>query len=147
MTALTVTIVVMQEHIPAPVANLPAVVNTVPVRVPALHSNTHRQVNDCFCVQGVEHNSEAALYAVSQGRGRSVGCTHLTAAETIAAQRCLRRPACSKALGHAGFCDNGKSASAAVRHNSLAGLAAAAEQASIGTPGSTQDHQPHHFHF
>lgn len=126
--------------------NLPAVVTTVSVPVPALHFTPHREGNGCFCFQGVENNSEAALYAVSQGRGRSVGCAHLTAAETIAAQRCLRSPACSKALGHAGFCDNGKSASAAVRHNSLAGLAAAAEQASIGTPGSTEDHQPDHFH-
>ncbi|KAL3157100.1 hypothetical protein ABBQ38_001346 [Trebouxia sp. C0009 RCD-2024] len=78
---------------------------------------------------GVEHNSEAALSAVSQGRGRSAGCANMSAAETIAAQRCLRNPACSKTLGHAGFCDNGKSGSA-VWHNSLARLAAAAEQAS-----------------
>lgn len=105
--------------------------------LPLLASSTpaHSGGNGCFCAQGVEHNSEAALYAVSQGRGRSAGCVNLTAAETIAAQRCLRNPACSKALGHAGFCDNGKSASA-MRHNSLAGLAAAAEQASNGSPGS-----------
>ena len=101
-------------------------------------TTTHSGGNGCFCAQGVEHNSEAALYAVSQGRGRSAGCANLTAAETIAAQRCLRNPACSKALGHAGFCDNGKSASA-MRHNSLAGLAAAAEQASNGSPGTTID--------
>lgn len=88
----------------------------------------------CVSAQGVEHNSEAAFHAVSQGRGRAAGCANLTAAETIAAQRCLRNPACSKALGHAGFCDNGKSA-AALRHNSLAGLAAAAEQASNGSTG------------
>ena len=59
----------------------------------------------------------------------------MTAAETIAAQRCVRNSACSKALGHAGFCDNGKSA-ATLRHNPLAGLAAAAEQASNGSAGS-----------
>lgn len=106
-------------------------------------TSTHSAGNRCLCAQGVEHNSEAALYAVSQGRGRSAGCANLTAAETIAAQRCLRKPACSKALGHAGFCDNGKSASA-MRHNSLAGLAAAAEQASNGSPGSIIDNQ--HWH-
>lgn len=101
---------------------------------------THSAGNGCLCAQGVEYNSEAALYAVSQGRGRSAGCANLTAAETIAAQRCLRKPACSKALGHAGFCDSGKSASA-IRHNSLAGLAAAAEQAYNGSPGSIIDNE------
>ena len=83
----------------------------------------------------MELNSEAALHAVSQGRGRAAGCANLTAAQTIAAQRCLRNSACSKALGHAGFCDNSKSATV-LRHNPLAGLAAAAEQASNGSAGS-----------
>ncbi len=86
-------------------------------------------------LQGVEFNTEAALHAVSQGRGRATGCANLTAAETIAAQRCLRNSACSKALGHAGFCDNGKPA-AVLKHNSLAGLAAVAEQASNGSAGN-----------
>lgn len=94
-----------------------------------LDTGTHSAVTAVSAVQGVEHNSEAALWAVSQGRGRAAGRINMSAAETIAAQHCLRNPACSKALGHAGFCDNGKSASA-MRHNSLAGLAAAAEQAS-----------------
>ena len=107
---------------------------------PALHLPQHTEAAGCSCAQGVEHNSEAALYAVSQGRGRSAGCANLTAAETIAAQRCLRNPACSKALGHAGFCDNSKLASA-MRHNSLAGLAAAAEQASNGSPGDAPANQ------
>jgi len=83
----------------------------------------------------VEFNSEAALHAVSQGRGRATGCANLTAAETIAAQRCLRNSACSKALGHAGFCDNGKPA-AVLSYNPLAGLAAVAEQASNGSAGN-----------
>ncbi|KAA6418689.1 MAG: hypothetical protein FRX49_11342, partial [Trebouxia sp. A1-2] len=86
---------------------------------------------------GVECNSEAALHAISQGRGRATGCANLTAAETIAAQRCLRNSACSKPLGHAGFCDNGKPA-AVLRHNPLAGLAAVAEQASNGSAGYGQ---------
>lgn len=60
----------------------------------------------------------------------------MTAAETIAAQRCLRNSACSKPLGHAGFCDSGKSSSYQ-RGNSLAGLAAAAEQASHALPGKS----------
>lgn len=85
-------------------------------------------------LQGVEHNSEAGLQAVSQGRGRA-GYADMTAAETIAAQRCLRNSACSKPLGHAGFCDSGKS-STCQKHNSLAGLAAAAEQASHALPGT-----------
>lgn len=92
-------------------------------------TGANSEVTAVAAVQGVEHNSEAALSAVSQGRGRSAGCANMSAAETIAAQRCLRNPACSKTLGHAGFCDNGKSGSA-VWHNSLARLAAAAEQAS-----------------
>ena len=84
-------------------------------------------------LQGVEHNSEAALQAVSQGRGRAA-YAHMSPAETIAAQRCLRSSNCSKPLGHAGFCDSGK-ASAMMRHNSLAGLAAAAEQAANASAG------------
>lgn len=92
-------------------------------------------------LQGVECNSEAALHAISQGRGRATGCANLTAAETIAAQRCLRNSACSKPLGHAGFCDNGKPA-AVLRHNPLAGLAAVAEQASNGSAGNHG--QTHH---
>jgi hypothetical protein len=102
-----------------------------------------QQLENCYiaCLQGVEFNSEGALHAVSQGRGRATGCANLTAAETIAAQRCLRNSACSKALGHAGFCDNGKPA-AVLRHNPLAGLAAAAEQASNGSAGDCG--QTHH---
>lgn len=87
-----------------------------------------------LAAQGVEHNSEAGLQAVSQGRSRA-GYADMTAAETIAAQRCLRNSACSKPLGHAGFCDSGKSSSF-LRHNSLAGLAAAAEQAFQALPGT-----------
>ena len=131
MAASTCITVVVQNYLPAP-----NMVNALSVFIHASGTITHSQHAGCLYAQGVEHNSEAALYAVSQGRGRSAGCVNLTAAETIAAQRCLRNPACSKALGHAGFCDNGKSASA-MRHNSLAGLAAAAEQASNGSLGST----------
>ena len=130
LTAIMWTATVMQPHLPSP-----DVVHAVFALILAPHL-AHSEGVGCFCAQGVEHNSEAALYAVSQGRGRSAGCATWTAAETIAAQRCLRNPACSKALGHAGFCDNGKSVSA-TRHNSLAGLAAAAEQASNGSTGST----------
>ena len=93
--------------------------------------------NVSLTAQGIEHNSDEALYAVSQGRGWSAGCVGLTAAQTIAAQCCLRKPACSKALGHAGFCDSARAGpGSALRPNSLAGLAAAAEQAYNGSTGN-----------
>ena len=100
----------------------------------------HWGANLCAGLQGVEHNSEAALHAVSQGRGRAA-YAHMTPAETIAAQRCLRNANCSKPLGHAGFCDSGK-ASAIMRHNSLAGLAAAAEQAANASAGMALSERP-----
>ena len=78
------------------------------------------------------------MRAVSQGRGgRAAGYANPSAVRTSAAQHCLRSSACSKPLGHAGFCDNGKSA-AALRHDPLAGLAALAQQASYGSAGTPQ---------
>ena len=63
-----------------------------------------------LCLQGIEANTEAALQAAAAQSGavQRAGGDHLA--------QCHRSAACSKPLGHTGFCDSalkGKSAPAA----------------------------------